>query len=645
MTVARSRPHTLAQFARRARMSAQRLRVLHGERRLPAPDDVDADGNEVWTAATIDRWLRATGRTVPDDAVWPFGWADATEPAEVIWTGDIPLPRGHSAAVTIFDGAGQPVIYAVGYAGQDVSRDTIAEAAIAQLDPDRRPGAVVVQPYLLDPRSDGPYPHLELWRMPEQAEPAQEPASVPLPGFLRRLLPTREPVAVIPPAPLLGRRRRPGTPEYAGSVFASEVARVLGRPVPLWWAGTITSQVVRTVRLLDQPTPLRIPDTITDWPSAVRRLVAALEGSVHTTYPQAFALLARQTRAVHQEVTTSLSHPTTGDGWYLAAAPEPPTWPAVVEQRAAIAASRDFDTDAAAAELDRLTEVEADLPWKSDDPYAGALHEAILLLRGKLAATHPDRVYTFPVAYSWPDAHGPICDEYRRHLIRLTPAEPHGDPDRPTRRLVRLLTEDAHDTVVTGHQLLDRARQRLVNLYRDPDGRLVAHLAAGASHLADELLIEWPTCMPPAGWTAQTVIAADKTYSATGLFAVTPGPDGTLLPPQPVPNPGDEPRFAFGYGGNSPAALYQALVRCALGEWDAAAQESWVQQVADHANDDPGRPHSRLWQRITASQGALRLSWADVQQWAHDDQEALRRRHVRASGHRLERHDAEPGRQ
>jgi hypothetical protein len=428
---------------------------------------------------------------------------------------------------------------------------------------------------------------------------------------------------------LLGRRRRPDAPEYAGSVFASEAARVLGRPVPLWWAGTATPEIVRTVRLLDQPSPLHIPDTITEWPAAIARLSAALDNSVHTTFPRAFALLTRGTRAVHRDVTAALAHPTTGDGWFLAAAPQPPAWPAVAEQRAAVAAGRAVDPDAASAELDQLVEVEGDMLWQPDNPYGAALREAILLLRGQLAATDPAQVYTFPIAYSWPDAHGPICDEYRRHLIRLIPTDAHGDPDRPTRRLVRLLTEDPTDTVIAHHQLLDHARQRLVGIYRDPEGRLVAHLTAGFTHLADELLIEWPTSMPSAGWTAQTVIAADETYSATGLFAVTPGADGALLAPQPVPNPGDAPRYTFGYGGNSPAVLYQALVRCALGDWTAAAQESWVQRLSTRPDDDRGRQHSQLLQQIVTSKGALRVSWVDVQRWARDDQEALHSRRSR----------------
>ncbi|WP_109804739.1 hypothetical protein [Micromonospora sicca] len=637
MTVPHSRPHTLAQFARRARMSAQRLRVLHHERRLPPSDGVDPDAAEVWTTATIDRWLRATGRTVPDDAMWPFGWPDATEPAEVIWSGDIDLPRGHTAAVTIYDGAGQPVVYAVGYVGQDVSRDTIAEAAIARLDPDRRAGAVVVQPFLLDPDSDGPYPHLELWRMPEQPEPVPEstpePARPALPAMLRRFLPERErePLPVMPEPVVLGRRRRPGAPEYAGSVFAAEVARVLGRPVPLWWAGTTTPQIVRTVRLLAQDRPLPVPDTITAWPGVIARLAAALERSMHTAYPQAFAVLARETLAEHRNVTRALTHPTSGDGWYLAAAPQPPAWPAAAEQRAAVAAGRDLDPDAALDELDQLAEVEGNLPWMPDDPYGGALREAILFLRGRLAREHPGRVYTFPTVYSWPDAHGPIHDEYRRYLTPLTPADPHGDPQHPTRRLVRLLCEEASDAGIAHHRILDRARERLLGLYRDPEGRLVAHLAAGMPHLADELLIEWPTGMPPGGWTEQTVIAADDADSTVGLFALTPGPDGALLAPQPVPNPADEPRYTFGYSGNSPAVLYQALVRCALGDWTAAASESWVGRLAHDTDDRRGRPHSQLWQRITTSQGALRLSWADVQQWARDDQQAVSRRHRPAS--------------
>ncbi|WP_422742494.1 hypothetical protein ACN27B_29355 [Micromonospora sp. WMMD754] len=590
-------------------MSTQRLRVLHGEGRLPDPDVVDADGQNVWFTVTIDRWLRATGRPVPEDAVWPFGWADATQPAEVIWAGNVVLPRGCAAAITIFDCVGHSIVYAVGYAGQDVGRDAIAEAAVARLAPDRRPGAVVVQPYLLDPGADGPRLHLELWRTPEHAEPSPEP----LPGFLH---PAHPPAAV--PGLAAPRRRPTGALQHGGSVLAAEVARVLGRPLPLWWAGTTTPETVRTVRLLDRPSPLRIRDTITEWPGTVARLSAVVDRSVHALYPQAFALLARESRAVHRDVTAALTGPTTGDGWFLAAAPEPPVWPAALEQQAAVAAARGFDPDIAATELDRLAEIEAVLPWGPDDAYGAALHEAILLLRGQLAAGHPERVYTFPVTYSWPDAHGPICDEYRRHLTRLTAADPHGDPVHPTRRLVRLLTEDATDAVIARHHLLDRARERLIDLCQDPDGRLVARLASGTSHLADTLLIEWPTGMPPAGWTAQTVIAADRTHCATGLFALTPGPDGALLPPQPVPNPGGEPGFTFGYDGASPAVLYRALVRCALGEWDAAAGDQGLRSAAG-----PGQGRhsgSQLWQQIVTSQGALRMPWADVQRWAHADQ-------------------------
>ncbi|SCL13179.1 hypothetical protein GA0070616_0151 [Micromonospora nigra] len=98
-----------------------------------------------------------------------------------------------------------------------------------------------------------------------------------------------------------------------------------------------------------------------------------------------------------------------------------------------------------------------------------------------------------------------------------------------------------------------------------------------------------------------------------------------------MPNPGDEPRYTFGYDGNSPAVLYQALVRCALGDWTAAAQESWIQRLSAQPDDHRGRPHSQLWQQIVTSQGALRLSWADVQRWARDDQPALDRRRPRPS--------------
>jgi hypothetical protein len=84
----------------------------------------------------------------------------------------------------------------------------------------------------------------------------------------------------------------------------------------------------------------------------------------------------------------------------------------------------------------------------------------------------------------------------------------------------------------------------------------------------------------------------------------------------PLPlEPGTGPSFGYGYGGGSPYALYQALIRCALGTPGAPFSLTDV----DPAAHDTENTSSPLWRAIAATQGPLRLPWPDVIRWAKAD--------------------------
>jgi hypothetical protein len=70
----------------------------------------------------------------------------------------------------------------------------------------------------------------------------------------------------------------------------------------------------------------------------------------------------------------------------------------------------------------------------------------------------------------------------------------------------------------------------------------------------------------------------------------------------------DQTGFAYGYAGGSPATLYAALVRCALGEPYGQARYP-----------DPAEADSLLRQALTTTQGSLRLAWPEVQEWVDRD--------------------------
>ena len=157
---------------------------------------------------------------------------------------------------------------------------------------------------------------------------------------------------------------------------------------------------------------------------------------------------------------------------------------------------------------------------------------------------------------------------------------------------------------------MERNRDQLTGLWRDHAGRLVAELTEKSWDGHPLLDVEWPAGLPD-GWTDHTVIAADA-ESTGGVFALTPMPDGRLRA-DPLPNPGDDPGYTWGYSGTGPSNLYDALVRCALGTWASRSDRDWLNQ--------PPPEESELWRYISTApqQGPVRLPWPQVRAWAEAD--------------------------
>ncbi|MFF0366408.1 hypothetical protein [Micromonospora sp. NPDC005087] len=97
----------------------------------------------------------------------------------------------------------------------------------------------------------------------------------------------------------------------------------------------------------------------------------------------------------------------------------------------------------------------------------------------------------------------------------------------------------------------------------------------------------------------------------------------------PLPNPGSEPGYTWGYSGSGPRALYRALVRCALRDWTADLdQGNWLFALTKAWRQPEGSP---LWNFILTHQGPLRLPWPQVIEWAQHDLKTLTSRG--AAGH------------
>ena len=122
------------------------------------------------------------------------------------------------------------------------------------------------------------------------------------------------------------RRRRPQAAErsagvrggWAGMIEASDVASVIGAPVPLSIEGTCTTEAVSRAQAYNST--FTVPDTVTDWPPARDQVQAALNADMPVRFPSGFAALAAQARATYEEVLALHARQRDeGDGWYLAA--------------------------------------------------------------------------------------------------------------------------------------------------------------------------------------------------------------------------------------------------------------------------------------------------------------------------------------
>ena len=132
------------------------------------------------------------------------------------------------------------------------------------------------------------------------------------------------------------------------------------------------------------------------------------------------------------------------------------------------------------------------------------------------------------------------------------------------------------------------------------------------------------------GWTDRTILAADKVSNTTTLMALTPTDDGGMqVDPVPMPRGTGRTGFAFGYGGGGPAAMYMALLRCALSPAAHRAIKRLHPRLGWRVGTKPVRdtedspPASQLWTAIVTTRGPLQLSWPKAQQWAFEDLEVV----------------------
>ena len=193
-----------------------------------------------------------------------------------------------------------------------------------------------------------------------------------------------------------------------------------------------------------------------------------------------------------------------------------------------------------------------------------------------------------------------MTEQWRKSLRRVDDAERNQMLAAPTRRLARLLVLETNIDVIREYDMMQRAVDEVAAIYRDPAGRLVVEdsdPAPGESNYT----VEWPTDLP-SSWGDQTVIASDGGRPAA-VFALTPRSDGHMQV-DPLPNPGSEPGYTWGYTGSGPRALYRALVRCALQDWSADLdQGTWLASLTEMWRHPENSP---LWAFLIKHQGGLR---------------------------------------
>jgi hypothetical protein len=575
-------PHTLSQFARRAGISEGRARALYADGKLPRPDQSDAGGRPLWSATKIDSWCKQTGRPLGEKGIWLHRVAPADEPAPVLFNGIIEHKSGFSTVpvyAIVWDTPHGHIVYLTPVydesGGGGGHADGIARAAASLVRPAFWSQALVVQPISGDIGTGliNPIVNLNLYQLASQEEEAGTGSAG---SWFRRLRPQTA--------------ERPGSIRngWAGMIEASDVASVIGAPVPVWIDGTCTKDAVS--RALAYNSTFTVPDHVTDWPPARDQVQAALGADMPSRFPAGFAALAAQARATYEEVLALHARQRDeGDGWYLVARPAPPELPFSTEV-AITAAEPSTDADAVALELTQLRDVEANLD--ADAPEGDAYETAVELLTWQLreqnrsAATGRTEIYG--------DSYGgPVIEQWRRTLTAVPAAA------SATRRVEQLLNGWSADDVV---EILRDSHDMYVAVLKNEQGETYFQA-------------EWPYDLPQ-GWNERTIIAADHDTSGA-VFALTPTASGQMaVDPLPLePRTGPSFGYGYGYGGGSPYTLYQALIRCALGTPEASFSLTDVDPVAR----DTENTSSPLWRAIATTQGPLRLPWPDVVRWAKAD--------------------------
>ncbi|MEX5637260.1 hypothetical protein [Parafrankia sp. FMc2] len=557
--------YTLPQLARRARISEGRARALHtaaAGSRLPAVDRTDADGRPLWEETTIDAWCRVSGRDLPAESDWLFHAPDATEPAPLLYHGAAARPAGRGRSgrpihAIVWDTPHGHVIYVTWLHG--VHRAPVPE----------RDQAALVAAELIAPRF---HADALIVLVPDLVYSRTATENVTVDLYRLR-----------PAAAGVGAGNGEPTVDWRGQVAPTEVARVIGTPLPLWIANTCRREELDRARA-SLGTTLTVPDVLSAWPATLARLRAAHDTGLPTSHPAAYALLltdAAGTLATVRQLHIAL--PTSGPGWYLAARPAAPNLPLDLETDLAFLSTQPApDPAQLTADLVALRGVEPDLPADADEGDAYA--HAVTLLAAALA-DHDPALAADTVTVVSGDLAGPVTDAWVDTFSR----HPDAAQVLRTRR---------------GRRLLGRMSPSRTELFTDPAGRLIALLDEGRD--TRQFRAEWPLGLP-VGWGERTVIAIDHDGSYGPALALTPAEGGLRVDPVPVSPDRIGTDLLYGYGGGGPLAFYAALRRVALAEH---------RSLDGHTHPPHG---SDLFAAISATTGPLRLPWPQVERWARQD--------------------------
>ncbi|MDX3523730.1 hypothetical protein [Streptomyces scabiei] len=608
--------YTLAQFARRAGISESYARGMYSAGdKLPRPDGTDVDGKPWWRPDTIDRWCQGTGRAVPPDAGAIYHWPKASVPAPITTQKEVMVPRSKltdrqvPVYVTVYETEHGHIVWVQRYTGREYELDhsNAARAAALVLRPRFWRDAVILVPDSQLFRDMGNYtPSVDAFRLdPPYSDTADLELPRWIPSFIKPRQVSEEAEPEVDPytVPVVGH----GLPDV------DVIARVVGRELPLWFTGTCTPEGVRRFETMGHGATFTVPDTTTKWPTCRDRITAAYEQAMPTRFVHGWIALASDTVAVHRRVQRHHSEATAkGPGWYAPARPAAPDWPIAVETAARSAAAQQILPQAAAEQLQALRAEEAVQKW--DSPYGDALWEALRVLCGHLLEHSPEDVFA-TVSHEHIEMVGPVVRDWRATLTPWPQEKMNAELARPSRRLMRLLSSETHLPTLKEFGVMDRAVGDVAQLYTDRAGRWVAeHKKKGAGN-GVALSVEWPTGKPVGPWTEETIIAGD--YPGTGVFALTPAPDGTL-DIEPLPSSGGASEYTWGYGGTGPGDLYLALVSAALDTWED--RMPWKQFLGLHN----GRG-SALWASIKDADqgGSIRFAWSDIVKWAKTDHQSM----------------------